>query len=309
MGASVQVQGHTVSMSRVVKNLPALAKVRFTDGSGTPTDLDDLPTLWAADALRNDVIGTEASPVTTTSSTPTGEYEYAFAAGATVAELTCIWAGLKDTVAVQATTYIEVIGFNLVTVEQIRGFKDGTGLTLTDTSAFTDEVLIELRDEVSDEFEEITGVSWVPRYSDVNLEGLFQTTLELPKAPANTIITAYVDGTVLTPTELAELVITGDTSESNNLVYWANTWAYSSTNPRNVRVVYERGFDRLRGQVARMALMVIRDRARPADLSPRIRAITDELGTQSFSTAGASRPFGIPEVDAWAKRNRRKGIR
>jgi hypothetical protein len=71
-----------------------------------------------------------------------------------------------------------------------------------------------------------------------------------------------------------------------------------TTGRQNIRVTYEHGMRYVPGEIARVALMVLRDTLVPSNLTDKAFQFSDETGTYRLAQPGRAYPYGIPTVDA-----------
>lgn len=224
-----------------------------------------------AGAVAVSITDLSGSTVSTGAATEgsTGVYTYAFTP-VTNGLHTVTWDGDLD-----QTTYVEVVGSRLFTLEELRLSDD----MLDDAGKFTTAKLKRVRDSVEDEFEMICGRSFITRRVSKTLDGAEGGTV-LPHVDVTNILT--VDGSAYTGAVRDYGVID----------------AYSAQNA----VVYEYGLAPVPADVKRVALIRARHQlaAEFTGIPDRATSYTPvDGGTYALATPGrAGNETGIPEVDA-----------
>jgi hypothetical protein len=210
--------------------------------------------------------------------------------------LTAVWSGTVNGQATSVTTYAEIVGAHLFTIAQARNFDKQQ---LSSAAGFNAAVIEEARARITDAFERVCGVSFIPRYKRVTLHGTDAQTLILPDLFVTRIrsfetrTSGTVTWTAFTSTELADLFVT-DYGE-----LFRESLGIIGTGYRNVRVGYEYGFAQPPLEISRAALKVLVSQAVSTNLPERATQQVDEFGTFRLVMAGDPKhPFGIPEVDA-----------
>lgn len=206
--------------------------------------------------------------------------------------LTATWTRTAD-----ATTYVtraEVVGGYYATVAQIRA----SDPVLGDSAKYLTADLQEQRAEIEQAVEEITEVSFVPRYRRDKLDGTGTHALMLPTAmPRRIVAVSELDSdgiaTAWTPTEVAAIRL-GPTRE---IVSPQRTFPCGSL---NIVVAWEHGYDRPPVELRDKALLLLRYRAvRPKTAIPdRATSFQLEGGTVYRLDSAGRKRTGIPDVDA-----------
>lgn len=243
-----------------------------------------------------DVVGTIiVAAGTATAGTGAAARTYALAAQMELDILTVTWTSATYGAFVQT---VEVVGALLFTVREARIFDNSA---LSNTSTYTSAAIDEARARITDEFESICGVSFVPRYRRDVLSGDGGYELVLPvgrlralrtaesRASGTSIWTAY------TASELADVLV-----EPWGLITRDSLGSFT-TGTRNLRVGYEHGYDTPPLEVKQAALLALRYYLTASNLSDRAMSISTEFGTTNLWTPGVSGRGSaihpLPEVD------------
>lgn len=259
--------------------------------NGTPTDIGNL-TIGIVDADGNTVV----SAGTATTNNGDGTYEYLLAPQTQVKQLTISWTGGSQ---IQDDT-LEVVGAWLFTLDELRNFK---GADLASTVTYSNAVLSEAREAVTDEFEQICGQSFVPRYRRETFPGDGSNVHYTDRYRIGSIIQCTVNDvavTNITPETLVNAVYRTDGTFA----------AASSTNPLNVSLSYRHGFEAAPPNIKRAALVVAHQRVveqvEGTGVPSRATTWTDATGTfQSWvANDGTGRWYGMGEVDSALRQHR-----
>lgn len=278
-------------VSRVLRGSPARLTVVFDDDE-TPTDDGAV-----AVTVTNPAGGTVSTGSAT--SDAAGTYTYALPAQADLAHLLVTWVGQTRTL----ESRVEIVGGFYFSLSDARASDDA----LSDTSKYSTADLREARTVVEDEFDQILGVSYVPRV------GRAYIVTDAPRAfngfppivqlfPAvRTILSVTVDGVAWTTDQMAALYV-----DEYGFV--------EGLSGQKIVIEYEHGFDAPPLDLRRVALIRLRYNLTYSNSGIPDRATSfqpAEGGTYTLATAGrAGYSTGIPEVDAVLDRRsyKRPGI-
>lgn len=233
--------------------------------------------------------GTAIATDAATSGTGTDARTYTLAPQDEPNHLTAVWTGEVDGVATKLTTEAEIVGGLIFTEAQARIFDDAK---LASDSTYPSEAITEARDRITDNLETLTGVSWVPRFRRVELDGDGTDTLIVPNLEVSEVLSASIDGTALTADELADLKPYKDGRIRRKTL---GTW----TDGKDVVIEYVHGFDHPKDGVGYIAMRWLTHQIVGTNLPRTAIQQIDQLGTFRMATAGEKYPTGIPEVDAW----------
>lgn len=201
------------------------------------------------------------------------------------------------------TTTHEVVGAFLFTVAEARAFDSNA---LSSVSKYTTAAIEEARARILNEFEEITGVAFVPRYrravysgtgaATLFLDRMFVTSLRSVETRSEATWTAY------TADDLADVMIEPWGHLTRDL---RGTFI---TGHRNVRVGFEHGYDAPPLDIKRAALIVCRYELVEQNVTDRTLSLSTEFGTTQLSTPNPERHrwYGIPRVDTVLANHLRK---
>jgi hypothetical protein len=254
---------------------------------GVPAD-DGTPTIGITKADGTVLV----NPGTATTSGGTGVRRYQLAAQPLPASLTATWTGSTQTM----TTRVEIVGALLFTIAQLRDVKVGNGKPFNSTD-YPNNVVADRRAEVTEDFEQRTGWSFVPRFTRERFTGDGTSSLIVRQYKPGALLSVTVDGAAQTPLTLFDLTDDGTLT-------WS-TATFPATRPNNVIVEYVRGFDRPPAEISEVALARTAGLLLPAQAGSAASTWTTPEGTSySFDAAGRSLSgggrsfYGIPKIDA-----------
>lgn len=219
-----------------------------------------------------------------------GVYTYSLAPQAELDFLTVTWSGTWGGQAQSVQSQVEIVGGFLFPIAAARAFGDKT---LNNTSTYPDADIQAARERITDLFDQVTNVSFVPRYARDYLDGTGDYVLRVFRRPLNRLISASIDGVALTSPELADCTV----RTSGWLVRKSGAWNWSFTG-RNVIVAYEHGFSAPPLDIQRAALILCRYEMVSNDISDRMISFANDLGAVRLSVPGMEYPTGIPAVDS-----------
>lgn len=225
------------------------------------------------------------------------EYTLTAAQAASSAVLTASWATvvMGADAAITLTSQHEITGDLLFTLNEARAYSEGA---LTNQTKYPDSAILQARDRIWDEFEDILGYPLGGRVKREVLSGDGSGDLWLTYARPTEVsaIATRASGTTtwtaFTSTELAD-VFANDygrlTRES--LGYW-------TLGNRNIRITYEAGTVPIPRELKNAALTVLRYQLVASAMPDRATSFNDETGTYTLSTPGQRGAiYGLPDVD------------
>lgn len=263
---------------------------------GTPTDLDSgVP---AVVALYPDGSALTPAPVASGSWTgrTTGQYRIVLDAQAQVTYLDPItWVGTIG--GKQQTLYsrVEWIGDLLYTLAAMRAVKVAGALAFQSTTDFPNQTLLDRRAEVTDDFEQRTGWSFVPRFARQTLDGDSRCDLILDHLKCTRLLSVTVDGVAQT---LSDFVL-----DRSGVLTWTNG-RFPPTKRQNVIVEVVHGFERPPAAISSAALARTAMLLQPSQFNGAVTVTTPDGASYQYSQAGQSfagggrRYYGQPDVDA-----------
>lgn len=273
---------------RILRNTSAtLTRTFYVDG--TATSADGNVTLGITDEAGAEIVA--AGTVAVNDST--GVYSYLLAPQSQLNRLTVTWSGTWSAVAQSFTDYVEVVGGHLFTEAEARAAHSSL---LTSATVYPDAAIAEARDRISDEFEQFCGVSFVPRYNYETIPGSGNHWLPIERGRVSTVIAATVNSTSLTVANVTP-------HPTLPKLHYTGTWSSpTGSNPLNVTVEYEHGYDTPPPDIKRAALILLRHQIIPDQaggaIPDRAISLTDEVGTIRLAQPGfRGAPYGIPLVD------------
>lgn len=250
---------------------------------GTPTQADGAVTVTIR---RADGTTLATGPA---SAPGGGLYRFLISPQADLNFLSITWSGAFTGVTQEVVTHAEIVGAQVFTEFAARTYD---GAVMGSASVYPDSMILEARSRITDALEHGTGVSWVPRFRRVVLDGWGLDALMLPNLYPTRILSLDDDGTLLTAPQLAELEL----YESGEIYYPSGMFTWGR---RTITVEYEHGFAHLRDGVDRMALMWLRAELVRSNVPDRALVLEGEMGTYRLSIPTGERPSGIPMIDAW----------
>jgi hypothetical protein len=259
----------------ILKNTRAVLDITFSAGAA-----DGAVTVTVTNASGTVVSSGSASQVSG------GEYTFALNPQPAVADLTVTWAGSWGGVAQSIQSKAEIVGAYLFTLAQARSFDKAA---LANTTLYSDSLIREARAGITDFFEEVCGVSFVPRYGRDVVDGNSGTDIWLTRPRVNSVLAATVDAVAIS--DLSAVVV-----YDYGMAYRPSSW--TAVNRRGVIVEYEHGYTQPPYDIHLAALTYLRYLLVASELSDRTVMFTNELGTIRNAVAGRNYPTGIPSVDA-----------
>lgn len=212
------------------------------------------------------------------------------------------------TVAWETTSYgtveqtVEVVGDVLFTLRQARAHDSNV---LSNSATYPAATIERARERITEDFERICGVSFVPRIRRVIVDGSGLPDLLLPDIrvtalrAVETLDTSDMTWDAYDAGDLAAVQV-----RSGGRLRRATGASFVSGRD-NVRVTYEHGWTRVPEAIRLAALTVLRYTVVPDNVGQRATSMTNEFGSTAFATAGrVSNPwsayphYGIPMVDA-----------
>ncbi len=186
------------------------------------------------------------------------------------------------------TSEFEIIGAYLFEVGDLRAYD----AELT-TAAYPSDSIVELREAITERFEKVAGVSFVPRGDRAYLDGSGSAVLVLPKRQPISVVAITVDDVALAAEDLADV----KAYDSGELVWDGGVWTAGFL---NVQVLYEHGLQPVPGPVHRVAMMYAAHelKKRVSEENPRATGLSTDAGFWRLTIAGRDGPTGLPEVDA-----------
>jgi hypothetical protein len=276
-------------VDRVLKNTAATLSVTFYSDE-TPTEATGSVLVTITDETGAAIVTAQAA----TNDPAVGLYTYTLPAQSTVKKLTATWTGVVAGVSQTLTTRVEVVGARLFSYVDLRAFD----ASLT-AARFPTAKVEQARVQVEDEFEELTGLGFIPRWGRTTTVGGGGVALRrLDHYQVNAILRATVAGVPLSGGELAALRIDQDKLRriGPTLSRAAGVW----TELAAVQVDYEYGITEPDQAVRDAAMLRARTRL-TADRSG-VDSRATSFDTPEGSTYDLSRATidltGVPEVDA-----------
>jgi hypothetical protein len=283
-------------MSVILRNTgpTTLTKAWYEDGvqvdAGTVTvgivDADDTTVVASGTATSKSGSGSSTT------------YSYTLPIQTAVKELTITWTRADTDAALTDT--VEVVGGHLFNLNDARTFTvSGAQTPLSSSVTYPDGTIAEARDRITGMFAQHCGVSFIPRYARLELPGTGTRSLTVQHRRISTVLAATINGTAQTASNIEPVW--------NDRVLWHKTGVWSaatSSNPRNVTVSYEHGYQQVPSDIRRAALLLLLREVVPSDIPDRALSLTNEFGNMRLAVPGVDYPTGIPQVDEILNRYR-----
>lgn len=162
-----------------------------------------------------------------------------------------------------------------------------TNTSFADTTAYPTATLEAIRDGVEGDFEIEGNCAFVTRTATKTLSGDGGDTLFPPDTRLQSVTACTIDGTALTATELAAIVIDG------RMLYREAGWARGSY---NIAITYTHGYTECPRPVKEAALQVARDRLVPSGLPGNVTSQVVDGIDYRIQLTSERNPFGDPNV-------------
>ena len=207
---------------------------------------------------------------------------YALAGQADLDILTVSWTSATHGAAQQT---VEIVGELLFTFRQARAFDGGA---LASTATYTTDAIGQARKAIAEEFEQVCGVSFVPRLTRETIDGAGQDRVFISHLDAIDIRAVEMldrgtgAWTAYTPAELADVQIL-----NNGRIRRRDGTAFVPGR-QNVRVTYEHGYARPPAGIVEAALLYLRFRMVSSNLGSRTISASNEYGSEQYWTPGYS---------------------
>lgn len=270
-------------MDRILRAAGATIEATYYSAGGDPTD-PALPV--TADVVDSAGVAIAGSPFATTTG---GEGTRRFNLPVELDVLDVYDVTWTDDDGGKRFTQFEMVGGFLFTIAELQAYD----ADLADEVAYSPALIREIRDNVTERFEQVAHRSFVARGRRMKLDGSDEATLILPLFDPYVLVSAKVGGVALTAEELADVKV-----KSHGVLQWdGGTW---TPGVENVEVLVEYGFRSAPSPIQRAAMRLARHviKANSGQADERASAVITELGGFRLTLAGRDGPTGLPEVDA-----------
>jgi hypothetical protein len=196
--------------------------------------------------------------------------------GQTLDVLTAVWK--VDTVE-RATSHHRIVGGFLFSVDDVQAAGG--------VSKFNATTLLRARDATLDMIERATGVCWSPTFDRYEFQGQRRHTLASKFRPLRRIRTLTLDDA---PQNISLL----DVNAEAGLIYSDTTLCGWTV------LAVEHGFDDAPEDLVEAGIQACKFTLLQSQsaLGQRVRSVSDDQGTRTFSFAGKDHPTGIDDIDA-----------
>jgi len=222
---------------------------------------------------------------------------------ATVNRLVATWSNidlLGDSLPFAVTSYHEIVGDQLFTLSQARAWANEA---LKSEVKYPNRLILEVRDQVAEAFEQVLGFPLGLRAFRDELDGDSGSVISLSQGRVNRIRAASTRSsttwTAFTASELANLYV----APFGRVVREAyGSWGAGY---QNYRVAYEAGMQPIAQELRRAGLILLQHWLISSDLGDRTLSHTDQTGNYTVATPGLRGAyFGLPVVDEALNRYR-----
>ncbi len=266
----------------ILKNTSATLGITFTAGDATGN----------VTYTVTDADGVSVQTGTATNEAAAGYYTFTLTPQAAVKTLTIVWSGTWGGAVQTITTYAEIVGAHLFTVAEARAVDNAK---LANATTYPDATIREARAGIADFFEQVTRVSFIPRYARTILDGDGTGAAWLPHRQVRSLLAASTGSTSTTRTALTAAELLEVDTYDYGLLERSTTWTIGH---RNLVVSYEHGYQAVPWDIHQAALIYLGFVLVASDVSDRTISYSNELGTFRQATPGRNYPTGIPVVDA-----------
>ncbi len=188
------------------------------------------------------------------------------------------------------TTQVEVVGAHYVTVPEMRAYPG-----MSSTSDFPRALLEDVRDDLEDYIERVTGLAFVPRYHRDRFDGTWDRNMFLSKQNIRRILSVKVNGIAQTTANFD--AVKDPRWENNSMVTWRTNWfpaATISTGRNNISIAYEYGSDAPPPRLKRELLKAIKSEASSQNSNESFRAISETIDGRIYRYSTPNRLQGRP---------------
>lgn len=268
--------------------------------AGVPTDLDSAAVPTVTLTRPDGTAGPASGTVTHIGGTNSGTYQFTLAAQPEVTVLSVTWAGNIGGQPQTLYSTIEVLGELLFGLGDLRVVKVAGTLAFQSATDWPSELLAARRAEVTDDFEQRTGWSFVPRFARETHSGTDRYELRLDHRQCTRLLSVTVNG-VTQPVGNYTLDRAGVLWATSNFL--PSGWFQYGVN--NVVVELVHGWDRPPAAVSSVALARTAMLLLPSQAGSTVSSWTTPDGTtysydqagQSFQ-GGGTRHYGVPGIDS-----------
>jgi hypothetical protein len=263
----------------------------------TATDADGAVTVGITDAG-----GAVAVPSgTSATSAGSGVYNYVLQAQSDLKKLTVTWSGTWGGTAMEFTTTTEVVGNFYANVAEVRAHP----MLVGETSVFPTTDLVRAISYATSIIDDYVGAPFVQRYRRDVLNGSNDQTIRVSEMYPTTLLSASIDGTALTASEISDCAL----FEDGSVMRKDKTWTY--TLPGNkVILEYEFGSDTTAPEDIRWCARTLAAYScleLQSRLPDRAVQIQSEFGSITLSQPGGfTRPTPLPDVNVILVKHRKR---
>jgi len=261
----------------------------------TATDADGSVTVGIVDAAGTTVVAAGTS----TTRTGLGEYAYSLAGQSNLKELTATWSGTWGA-AMSFTTTSEVVGNFYATPAEVRAMDS----IENEATVFPAADVVDAIEYATVIIDDYCGASFVQRYSRDVLNGTNSAVIRLAQMFPETLLSASVDGTALSASELSDTAL----FEDGTIQRKDGAWSYA--NPGNKCIIeYEHGSgvtapNDIRWCAKTLARFHLLEQV--SKIPSQATAINSDLGQIVFAQPGMNRPSPLPAVNTVLNRHRHR---
>lgn len=274
--------------THILARTRAVLDVIFSAGvSSTPVEVT------VTDDAGDTVV--DAGTATADASTPPipGRYTFALPPQIELGVLRVDWTGTFDAAEQTITTWVEVVGGRLFTVDELRAHDKG----VADEDVFPDWKIAVARDRCEDFFRDSTGVSFTRRRRRVTVRGTGSDVLAIPDKRVLKVVAASVNGQAVEQSVLDSIVVASYGALRLSGGSWGSSGLTGTSS--SVTVTYEYGYDDPPAAIRHAAMILARREVVTVDADDRAVSLSNDLGTVRLSVPGPGEFYrtGIPVVD------------
>lgn len=193
------------------------------------------------------------------------------------------------------------VAWQLFGVAEARAFNRAE---LASTTTYTAAAITEAEREIRDAFEQVCGVSFVPKTCvDYYVDGTGGRVLWLPFVRLKEVTAAVIYDSDMTVVETFDADDLADLALYDDGRIVRRTRGYWTAGERNVRLTFTHGYGACPLEIRRAALSVCLAKLVPSDVSDRATYVSDGNMTFGLATAGRfGAEYGLPMVDSTLSR-------
>lgn len=282
-------------MDRVLRNTSATISIAFSNGSSS-TEADG-----AVSVVAKKADGTTLFSTTATNDPAVGVYTVVIPPQSNLNVLTLTWTGSFSGTAVSLESIVEIVGGFYFTIAELKAYES----SLSNSSRFPLEALVNARNQVEAEFEDICSRAFVPRYYKESgiVTDLDTGMLWLEKPEPIKFISLKVDGVDQLSWYNAGYILRDKYSPRGLITKNA---ALSAVYAKDITAEYEYGMTQVPVLIKQKALKRAKQFLLGQNSTIDERALTmnlPDIGSVNLATPGQrGAETGVPDIDVVLRR-------